>query len=49
MSSRLLDRLVEDATYEYRDLVPTDVRLLRETRQAWAEHGEQAVGEGDAD
>ena len=34
---------------EYRESMLKNVRLNREIMVAWAEHGEQAVGEGDAD
>ena len=48
-AKRLLDDLVEHAPEEYRESMLKNVRLNREIMEAWEEHGEKAVGEGDAD
>ena len=48
-AKRLLDYRVEHAPEEYRESMLKNVRLNREIMVACAEHGEKAVGEGDAD
>ena len=48
-AKRLLDYRVEHAPEGYRESMLKNVRLNREIVEAWAEHGEKAVGEGDDD
>ena len=47
-AKRLLDYRVEHAPEAYRESMLKNVRLNREIMEAWAEHGEQPVGEGVA-
>ena len=48
-AKRLLDYRVEHAPEEYRKSMLKNVRLNREITEAWAEHGEKAAGEDEAD
>ena len=48
-AKRLLDNLVEHAPENCHESMLQNVRLYREIMEAWAEHGEKAMGDGEAD